>query len=122
MTTANLIVYDLETSNIKTYKIWHDGYQVGLMLRDLKNFEMETLDKQLKEKDFEAVPTYNAERGDWAYTLTIKNKNEAILLGAGYKKIYTEKLYANNQIKEEQKQNENIQKPKPVPKKKAPTP
>ena len=91
MTTANVSVNFVKEVLTKNYWTWHDGYQVDELIRRIKKFDLENVEKALdwgkysngNEDKFEKADE-NDGKGDWTWTLTIIDKNKAVLNGFGY--------------------------------------
>ncbi len=90
MTTANVNVNFVKENKTKNYWTWHDGYQVDRLIDKIKKFDLENVEIALdwgKDEDGRDHKFEKAEesdvRGDWTWTLTIIDKNTAVLNGSG---------------------------------------
>lgn len=96
MTTANISVNFVKEGLTKNYWTWHDGYQVDRLINKIKKFDLENIEKALdwgkdekgKEDRFEKADE-NDGRGDYCWTLTVIDKNRAVLNGAGCSEVTT---------------------------------
>ena len=90
MTTANVKVNFVKKGLTKIYWTWSDGYQVDSLIDKIKKFDLENVEKALDWGEDECGHDHKFEKaneqdgmGDWCWTLTIIDKNTAVLNGSG---------------------------------------